>query len=225
MLPYDFRTSLLLGILIGIGTSIKTYGIYGITLIALFWFKAALKSPAVILMKILGFLMIVSVLTIVTVYLLNPVFWFSPRAFLTWIPEWQAFQHWLQAGDWAYKDIALWTPETRLQVILREFIYPGGWNTRLGIWWMTVASLIVGIITSLRMENQTQKISNGQIAFIWFAVFALLLLAYTPFYIERYFLTLLPPLLLLEAVGIIQLLEFTRKFITPKSYTKSQVRR
>ncbi len=211
-------TSLLLGSFIGLGTSIKAYGAYGAGIIITLWGSMFIIDminnkmiDAAGLIKFGTNIVLIVVGMVAMVYILNPVFWQNPEALRNWTAEWTAFQEWLQRDDWAYKDIALFTPLERATVIIRHFLLPGDWAMAIPL---PGSLFIIGLILVLRQFAITHLRPVALFLVSWLSVMGFVLLLYTPFYIERYFLLLLPPFILFETVVLEKAIARVRSFFS-----------
>lgn len=207
LLDFKPHISILFGMLIGIGVSIKTYGIYALLLIGgvcIAEYLQTIRKKNSLIPLIMAALngIIICICTIVTIYILNPLFWFTPMKLIWWIPEWQGFQSWLQKDDWAYKDIALLTAFSRFKVLFAAFFYPGKWMNQLGHPIITFCLILIGLLVSIKKLLQKAILDRKGLVVIWFSVFFVVLLLYTPFSLERYYLPLLPPTLLILVYGV-----------------------
>lgn len=200
--------SLILGISLGIAVSIKTYGLYLFGLILALWgwryLKNVLQRKEKIFyagVKTTTQLILIALIAVVTVFLCNPVFIKEPKLYASWIPEWTTFQHWLQTDDWAYKDIALLTPKSRILAIYKVFFTLKDVRIQSVHQVMSIVFLIIGLFYFLR---HARKDMRGEVFFIfYFLVYLLILLLYTPFFVSRYFTPLLIPYILIVSQGIL----------------------
>jgi len=208
-------TDLGLGTLLGLAVSTKTYGLI---LIAILLALIVLQNVSPVLkshphrLRTLGVsisnLFLVMVTMISVIYILNPVLGTSPTSLFTWIGDWKRFQTDLQHLP-QNAAIILTSPRYRLLEIWKSFVRPGTWNT---FQTTLVSILLISVGTGIciyKTITKWQKRSNSYaILLTWVILFILSMIFYVPFKFERYYLPLIPPLLILEALPFALLLRY-----------------
>jgi 4-amino-4-deoxy-L-arabinose transferase-like glycosyltransferase len=220
--------SAVIGFVIGICGSTRLNGALGGLVFAGFCFFLIVslglrRKPAVLIKKKL-FLILLSLfsaalISTIVFVALNPFLYPAPIDKTNYM-----IKHRISEGlnqQKLFPDKALLTLKDRIQAVLdKTFFSRSSVNSLLLHWSLGVALFVVGILTSIYREIvrlcHNDLPSGKSLGLIWFAVYFICICLYVSMDWNRYYLPLLPIVSLIQGMGLVVIIDQSRKTILNK---------